>query len=767
MTDDMSQTSELALSRKRKRKPRTVLSCNDCRRRKLKCDRELPCNRCINGGVAHTCVYGWSGSSLPLLGVSLVTASDEPQPQQAPLTSQLSRPLATVATETCHTRASSTNHVIQPKTSPVTTMLKDDKVEQLERRVASLEAHLLSFTATSENQPQVSKTLLQPSTSAHQSGRALTGLFKGRNQRTFFYGPTSPLTLVVHFPEIRPFMKDIYMSPHLEQLQNDIKKVEDRARSKEVTNRILSVPYLWSLLPDRITVDLLVKKYFETFETTYRIVHAPTFWLDYQTFWDSPPSCNSDMEALVLAILACTICTSTHDSTKYDPNGSIFRSKAIIWIKACEYWLKRQSNKYRTLATVQVRCLRILALMSTCMKTKEIYQETQAHMAFMKSSGMHREPSLLGCRCSVFEGEMRRRLWATSLELELQTSIDKGASSVLSSLEYDCAPPRNINDSELSADMQQLPASQPTRVFTDTSFLHCSLETAKLRTKLCAITNGLQYGPELPDIMRFEEEIQDGLETIPKWTDLRSFQAWTLLDLQLRQFLVIIHTPRALQTQLRVKPDHRYSMLTCLEQSTMLMDRHINLMDSGNYSLCCIRSDYYRAGLLTCFITYHAASASDNLIYRVAKSVFGDTMEKALRLHEERALRPGRGSHQHWYISAAYGFVSVKLDPPRIEVFKRQAVDRVARLLYKILSLQEPSAEYLANDVVLANSSTAAEVGTNSATNIDESSALPPEAFPNIGLRLDAGGMDFGNTSEWMLDDFWDFNDLPVVPFND
>lgn len=221
-------------------------------------------------------------------------------------------------------------------------------------------------------------------------------------------------------------MKEMYRDSTLDRLSDEIKALEDRARSNKVSSRVLSVPYLRSLLPGRITIDLLVRKYIETFETTYRILHIPTFWADYAAFWDSPSGSNVEMEAILLAILACVLCTSTHDNTRYDPNGSTFRSKAIIWIKACEAWLRRQSNKHRTLATIQVRTLRLLALMTTCLKTKEFYQETQAHLALMRSIGMHRDPSILGCRCSVFEGEMRRRLWATSIELELQASIDKG-----------------------------------------------------------------------------------------------------------------------------------------------------------------------------------------------------------------------------------------------------------------------------------------------------------------------------------------------------
>lgn len=226
-------------------------------------------------------------------------------------------------------------------------------------------------------------------------------------------------------------MKRVYVNSTLARLREDHQKLEDRTRGSKLSNRVLSVPDLRSLLPDRATVDKVVKTYFDTFETTYRILHIPSFWAAYQSYWDAPSETNSDMDATVLAILACTLCISTHESTRYDTNGSTFRSKAILWIKACEAWLRTQSNKHRTLATLQVRCLRLLALSTTCFKTKVFYQEVQAHVGIMRASGLHRDPSILGTRCSVFEGEIRRRLWATSMELEIQASIDKGTTRTI------------------------------------------------------------------------------------------------------------------------------------------------------------------------------------------------------------------------------------------------------------------------------------------------------------------------------------------------
>jgi hypothetical protein len=62
--------------------------------------------------------------------------------------------------------------------------------------------------------------------------------------------------------------------------------------------------------------------------------------------------------------------------------------------------------------------------------------------------------------------------------------------------------------------------------------------------------------------------------------------------------------------------------------------------------------------------------------------------------------------------------------------------------------------------VVLGEDDTPASARINAGSIIGEASAMPSDGFP---LRLD---IDFNNTSEWMLDDFWHFNDFPYVPFN-
>ncbi|KAK9492068.1 fungal-specific transcription factor domain-containing protein [Lipomyces doorenjongii] len=56
------------------RRTRAVISCNECHRRKQKCDRQQPCNQCIGRKVQNLCLYT-TGSSSPRLAAAAQTAA--------------------------------------------------------------------------------------------------------------------------------------------------------------------------------------------------------------------------------------------------------------------------------------------------------------------------------------------------------------------------------------------------------------------------------------------------------------------------------------------------------------------------------------------------------------------------------------------------------------------------------------------------------------------------------------------------------------------
>lgn len=62
------------------RRPRTVLSCTSCRKRKVKCDRLMPCTQCVRLEVGDSCTYP-SAPRTPLSEPeSTPSRSTRPQP---------------------------------------------------------------------------------------------------------------------------------------------------------------------------------------------------------------------------------------------------------------------------------------------------------------------------------------------------------------------------------------------------------------------------------------------------------------------------------------------------------------------------------------------------------------------------------------------------------------------------------------------------------------------------------------------------------------
>jgi hypothetical protein len=64
-----------------KKRQRKVLSCDACHRQKVKCDRKLPCSRCVAGNRSDQCVY--EGGNEPPAATNRASAVVIQQPSPA------------------------------------------------------------------------------------------------------------------------------------------------------------------------------------------------------------------------------------------------------------------------------------------------------------------------------------------------------------------------------------------------------------------------------------------------------------------------------------------------------------------------------------------------------------------------------------------------------------------------------------------------------------------------------------------------------------
>ena len=369
------------------------------------------------------------------------------------------------------------------------------------------------------------------------------------------------------------------------------------------------------LLPDRQVVDRLVHLYFDTFESTYRILHAPSFWKEYSSFWEDSQACSPAFVILLLLTMGTAICTADEDSQKYIGDSSLSRERAVLWIEASEWWLGRQSQKHTSLAIWQIRCLLLLAKQVNAVKKKRTWTVAGTLLREAMAAGFHRDPdpSSLAGKMSFFDTEMRRRLWTTITELELLVSIDRGMPSS-AGIPSDNGLIFNVNDEDLDPDRDSTPTSKPWEEFTSCSFLHMSSASFHLRLSLNSRVNDPTSPLQYEEVLDCEEMITKELQRLPPRDESGHSQghggmtliARTLLDVQLRQFLILIHAPFARQRTTNSRS--LVSRMICINAAVSILEQYSQLQKSGNFLPLLLRQDCYRAALTICHNMYTSGS---------------------------------------------------------------------------------------------------------------------------------------------------------------
>ncbi|GKZ21258.1 hypothetical protein AbraIFM66951_011651 [Aspergillus brasiliensis] len=469
----------------RKRR-RPAKSCEQCRQRKVRCDRNVPCGPCTRARSSLGCSYRRdSRSPTPADHRTSRLISHEPQ-RNAP-----SYPLPSGMPDGPTGSLDETPH-IRPHCSSKDCISSQlgSTIRDLQLRLQRLEDRL---TATEITRPSA------PDSDIQQALRELCDKVQSLEQRLLSCTNPSPapngdMSIAATPPRLHTGAKKMklfgpthYMHtmdklqlvgsletkgpqplcPELKaELTAQIKELRYlRGSVKAVQSPRLNdpVPDLLSTIPVRSVCDELVQCYLRTFEGIYRIVHVPSFNKEYQQFWDQPPVTPTPFLVKLALILA--IGTTFHPQR--GKAGKEYDTRLIqTWIYATQWWLTGPTEKSTfNLDGLQIFCLLILARqMGT--PGPSLHLSAGALLQTATAMGLHRD-SVHFPALPPFQSEMRARLWATVLELTLQSSLD--SASPLTIPYFDTKPPSNLNDADINPDLKQPPTSQPSTTHTDTS----------------------------------------------------------------------------------------------------------------------------------------------------------------------------------------------------------------------------------------------------------------------------------------------------------
>jgi hypothetical protein len=299
-------------------------------------------------------------------------------------------------------------------------------------------------------------------------------------------------------------------------------------------------------LPPKPICDRLIEQYLTTIETLYRILHVSTFQQEYCAYWTAQPKPTTAFMMQLKLVLAI--------GAIFDDENCSMRPQLTGWIYEAQTWHSNPSFKSKLgIQYLQVSILLLLAREFADVGSELVWISAGTLLREAVYIGLHKDPLRLP-RMGLFESEMRRRVWNTILELNVQFSLISGGPCLLSLKDFNTESPGNYNDDDLikytdrRADYS-LPASDE-RAFTDTSFAIALRKTLPARLTVIKFLNDIATTGTYEETLRVDTAFRDSYKRLRE--TLRSFQsndvrthsfAMHAIDFIMNRYISSLHIP--------------------------------------------------------------------------------------------------------------------------------------------------------------------------------------------------------------------------------
>jgi hypothetical protein len=347
----------------------------------------------------------------------------------------------------------------------------------------------------------------------------------------------------------------------------------------------MSKPEILSRFPPKPTADILVSRFFNTYDPGIHIIHGPTFQKEYDKHWLSP----EETPVIWLGLVYAMMCIALQSYTRAGDEPPEYNGKS--WEMSKEYrdltaqCLVMADITQPTQGVLETLILHVHAEYARSRDAEVgILISTGIIVRLAMRQGMHRDPGPYP-GISVFQGEMRRRVWAAIRSFDLLFSAQAGMPPITRPKDTNTEVPRNIYDDELFEDMKILPPSRPETEATPTLFL---INRTRLIYKLgeaVELTDTLTC-TSYEEVMRLDSQARELHEQISPHLKMRSMdesardpstlimQRFTL-DLLYLKMICVLH--RKYLAYARVHARFSYSRTAVIDASLIMLQHQATL----------------------------------------------------------------------------------------------------------------------------------------------------------------------------------------------
>ncbi|KAH8178984.1 fungal specific transcription factor domain-containing protein [Sarocladium implicatum] len=281
-----------------------------------------------------------------------------------------------------------------------------------------------------------------------------------------------------------------------------------------------------STIPPRLVVDRLISIHFDAYLVTPFLIHTKKF---YDAFWADPSETPFAWIGFLFAMLYVAVqlqglAPGFRPGLGPNPAGSaqpdylamkdVFREKAVQCLVLARYTTGGPHVLEALITLVTGEFILMKDGANDGWLLIGLIHRIAMHMGF------HRDPDHFP-GLSPFEGEMRRRIWAAIMQMDLLFSLEMGLSRNATDAHTDTRQPRNFRDCDFDEDTTEMPPPRPDTEWTPVLPL---ITKARLRSALgliCDINADIHppsdekvnkveklleelHNQEVPSILRFE-----------------------------------------------------------------------------------------------------------------------------------------------------------------------------------------------------------------------------------------------------------------------
>jgi len=354
-----------------------------------------------------------------------------------------------------------------------------------------------------------------------------------------------------------------------------------------------------SLLPSRALADRLVEAYLQTLETVFRILDVEQFKSMYAKYWEDPESVPAAFQSSLILIFANGVAVSS--------DHGVSRQTVMHWIYLVSEQLNNPRAKIRLdLWSLRSHCLLMIARQSNGVDNKTSALSAASLVVTAMHMGLHVDPSHFAeSQIPQEEREVRRRLWAAVLELELQAAMDSGGRPLIRDDDFDCAPPSNVDDrvpkkssalnaplnpEEEQANTKPRPTVLPMEQHTQSSLQILLARSIPVRLRIVRFVNDYRQGLRYPEALAMSKELVEEMRRsntlIEGWRNsgapITPFQIEVFNVLMYRS-LMALHYSFALKA--KDEPLFYYSRKVCLDSALAVLTPPVSERDPVFYRL--------------------------------------------------------------------------------------------------------------------------------------------------------------------------------------